>query len=210
MSNENQAVQQKLVDPAFLLALVRFNLRINLILAAALLIFVGDKVWQLAHPQAPYFIYTNSEGKPYRSFPLNQPVMADAQVLNWTQNVVQNAYDINWRDYRSQLTQTSHDFTVQGWSSFAQSLIQTGDLDKLKQARLVGDAEVTGAAVMVAEGEVGSVYTYQVQFPLTVTYANEVQQITEHLNMNIIVVRAPAINHPDGVAIDQLNAVPEQ
>jgi hypothetical protein len=45
---------------------------------------------------------------------------------------------------------------------------------------------------------------------MTVTYANENQEITEHLNMNVIVVRAPAINHPNGIAIDQLNAVPQQ
>ena len=210
MSNENQAISHKLVDPVFLLGLVKFNQRTNLVLAAALLLFVGDKVWEATHPPEPYFIYTDAEGKPYRSFPLNQPVMADADVLNWTENIVQNAYDINWRDYRSQLTQTSHNFTVAGWSSFGQSLVQTGDLDKLKESRMVGDAQVTGAAVMVAEGTVGSVDTYQIQFPMTVTYANESQQIAERLNMNVIVVRAPAINHPDGIAIDQLNAVPQQ
>jgi intracellular multiplication protein IcmL len=210
MSNESQAISQKLVDPAFLLGLVKFNQRTNLVLAAALLLFVGDKVWEAAHPPQPFFIYTDAEGKPYRSFPLNQQIMTDADVLNWTQDVVQNAYDINWRDYRTQLTQTSHEFTLPGWSSFGQSFIQTGDLDKLKQSRLVGDAQLTGAAVMVAEGVVGSVYTYQIQFPMTVTYANENQEITEHLNMNVIVVRAPAINHPNGIAIDQLNAVPQQ
>lgn len=209
MMNDQQATSLKLVDPQFLLKLVRSAQRINLLLAAALFGFIGLRVWQLTHPMPPYFIYTDGHGQPYRRYPLNQPDLSDDAVLGFAVGNIVDAYAVNWQDYRTRLTEVSHHFTRNGWMSFGSSFVKVGDLAKLKEAKLVGSAKPDAAAIILHEGVVGTRYTYEISFPLTAIYQNETRRIVEHLNMLVWVVRTPVVNHPEGVAIDQMNAIPQ-
>lgn len=209
MMNDQEALSLKLTNPGFLLKLVRQSHRVNLLLAAALLASVGVTIWQRTHPPQPIIIGTDGQGKPRRIYPLSQPVMRDNAVARWAVQRVSAAFNIDWRDYRTKLTAASQDFTVAGWRSFGASLVTTGDIAKMKAAKLVGWATPTGGASMVHEGVVGDRYTYELTFPLRTTFENERQQIEQTLVMHVIVVRASEDNHPSGLAIAQVNAVPQ-
>jgi intracellular multiplication protein IcmL len=81
-------------------------------------------------------------------------------------------------------------------------------LQKLKDARLVGSAQPERAAVIVHASVIGDRMEWQIQFPLLVSYENENETHTEHLMVTAMVVRTSDTAHPDGVAIDQVNAPP--
>lgn len=209
MINDQQAISLKLTDPRFLLKLVQQSHRVNLVLAAALFAWIGVSLWQWTHPPQPIIIGTDGSGQPRQIQPLSRPVMSDNAVSRWAVQTVAAAFNIDWRDYRSKLTAASQNFTVAGWDSFGASLVTTGDIDKMKQAKLVGWAEPTGGTTMIHEGLVGDRYTYELTFPLRVTFENERQEIEQTLVMHVIVERASEDDHPSGLAIAQVNAVPQ-
>ena len=80
--------------------------------------------------------------------------------------------------------------------------------EKLKTARLVATAVPQKAATIRERAVIGGVLTYKIELPLLVTYENENNSPSQHLLVTVLVVRAIETRHPDGIAIDQINAPP--
>ncbi len=208
MKNQAQAVDRKLSDPEFSQALLRRSFLIQTVLAAGIVGLVADRVWVSHHPPQPKFFYTDGKGTPYEIQPLDAPVMAEADLLMWTTKSIVAAYTVNFREYPDQLNRAAARFTVRGWNSFGAAFIQTGNFDQLKRARLVATAVPERAATIRERAVIGSVLTYRIELPLLVTYENENTTVPQHLLVTVLVVRAIETQHPDGIAIDQINAPP--
>lgn len=209
MMNDQEAISRRLLDPAFLMRLVQNAGRVNLVLAFGLLGYTALQLWAFTHPPKPLIIYTQRDGRPYRTYPLSQPIMSDRKVLDWTVRTVVKAYAVNYLNYRVKFTEVSHRFTPHGWGTFAEDFVGKGDLAKLKAAKMVGQAKPLAAAIIRDQEVVGNRYTYLITFPLYVRYENQDRMISEHVNIRALVVRVPVVDHPDGIAIAQLNAVPQ-
>ena len=208
MKNQAQAVDRKLSDPEFSQALLRRSFLIQTVLAVGIVALVADRVWLGHHPPQPKFFYTDGKGTPYEIQPLDAPVMAEADLLTWTTRSIVSAYTVNFKEYRDQLSRSAAHFTVRGWNSFGTAFIQTGNFDQLKRARLVATAVPERAATIRERAVIGSVLTYRIELPLLVTYENENTTVPQHLLVTVLVVRAIETQHPDGIAIDQINAPP--
>jgi intracellular multiplication protein IcmL len=208
MNNNSAAVARKLSDPAFMQKLLRRSFMMQSVMTVAIAALVGDRIWRDHHPPPERFFYTNGRGMPYEIVPLDAPVMSDADLLEWTVRSVVAAYTVNFKEYRDQLSRASAHFTIRGWNSFGAAFIQTGNFDQLKRARLVTTAQPERAATIRDRAVLDGVRTTKVEIPLIVTYENENQSNTQHLLVTALVVRAIETEHPDGIAIDQLDAPP--
>lgn len=206
--NQTAAVDRKISSPEFTQQLLRRSFFLNAVLGVGVLALIGNSIWMTTHPPRPHYFYTDGEGTPRQIYPLDDPVMSEADLENWTVNSIVAVYTIDFKNYRNQLSEASEHFTVAGWNSFGAAFIQSGNLEKLKEARLVASAQPEQAAVIVHEGVIGNTMTWEIQFPLLVTYENENETNTEHLMVTAIVVRTSDTDHPDGVAIAQVNAPP--
>ena len=134
--------------------------------------------------------------------------MSEADLEVWTVNSIVAVYNVDFKNYRDQLSKASEHFTVSGWNSFGTAFINSGNLQKLKDARLVGSAQPERAAVIVHKAIIGDRLTWEIQFPLLVSYENENETHTQHLMVTALVVRTIETDHPDGIAIEQVNAPP--
>jgi intracellular multiplication protein IcmL len=208
MRNQAAAVSRKLSDPEFMQRLLRRSFIVHGIQGIALIGIMGDLVWRDTHPARAHYFYTDGKGTPREVYPLDYPVMSDAQVAVWTVNSIVAAFSIDFQHYRQQLSQASQHFTVEAWRSFGTAFIQSGNFEKMKQARLSAAAQPQGAGVIVHKSVIGDRLTWQIQFPLAVTYQNENETHTEHLMVTVLVVRTSETDHPDGIAIEQVNAPP--
>lgn len=206
--NQTAAVDRKISSPEFTQQLLRRSFFLNTILGIGVVGLIGNAIWVDTHPPRPHYFYTDGEGTPREIYPLDYPVMTDAKLEDWTVNSIVAVYTIDFKNYRDQLSKASQHFTIAGWNSFGTAFIQSGNLQKLKDARLVASAQPQQAAVIVHQGIIGDTMTWQIQFPLLVTYENENESHTEHLMVTAIVVRTLDTAHPDGVAIAQVNAPP--
>lgn len=208
MKNQSQAVDRKLSDPEFSQALLRRSFLVQSVLAAGIVGLVADRIWISHHPPQPKFFYTDGKGTPYEIQPLDAPVMAEADLLIWTTRSIVAAYTVNFSEYRDQLSRAAAHFTIRGWNSFGAAFIRTGNFEKLKTARLVATAVPEKAATIRERAVIGGVLTYKIELPLLVTYENENNSPSQHLLVTVLVVRAIETRHPDGIAIDQINAPP--
>ena len=208
MNNHSAVVARKLADPDFTQKLLRRSFLIQTVMTVAILGLVADRIWIGHHPPAPHYFYTDGRGTPYEVSPLDAPVMSDADLLTWSVKSVVAAYTVNFKEYRDQLSRASAHFTIRGWNSFGTAFIQTGNFEQLKRARLVTTAQPERAATIRDRAVIGDRLTYKIELPLIVTYENENQANTQHLLVTLLVVRAIETEHPEGIAIDQLNAPP--
>lgn len=208
MKNQAEAIARKLSDPDFAQSMMRRSFLVHAIQAVALGGLVVDRIWIGHHPPTPQFFYTDGKGTPYQIVPLDAPVMSDADLLTWAVNSVVAAYTVNFKEYRDQLSKAAAHFTIRGWNSFGAAFVRTGNFEQIKRARLVATAQPERAATIRDRAIIGGQLTYRVELPLIVTYENENTANSAHLMVTLLVVRAIETTHPDGVAIDQINAPP--
>jgi intracellular multiplication protein IcmL len=208
MRNQSAAINRRLSDPEFTQALLRRSFLVHGIQSLATIGLIGDIAWRDANPPRPHYFYTDGNGAPREVYPLDYPVMSDADVAVWTVNSVVAAYTIDFANYRDQLSSASQHFTIAAWRSFGTAFINSGNFEKLKEARLVSSAQPERAALIVHKAIIGDRLTWEIQFPMLVTYENENETNTEHLMVTVLIVRTSETDHPDGIAIEQLNAPP--
>lgn len=208
MINQSDAVARKLSDPDFTQRMLRRSFVVHALQGLTIAGLVGDRIWIGHHPETPHYFYTDGKGTPYEMVPLDAPVMSDAEVLTWTVNSVVAAYTVNFKEYRDQMSKAAAHFTIRGWNSFGAAFIKTGNFEAIKRARLVATAQPERAATIKERAVIGGQLTYKVELPLIVTYENENTTNSSRLMVTLLVVRAIEVTHPDGIAIDQLNAPP--
>lgn len=208
MKNQSQAVDRKLSDPEFSQTLLRRSFLIQTVLSAGVVGLVADRIWLSHHPPRPKFFYTDGKGTPYEIQPLDAPVMSQADLLIWTTKSIVAAYTVNFKEYRDQLSRAAAHFTVRGFNSFGDAFIRTGNFEKIKTARLTVTAAPEHAATIRDRAVIGDRLTYKIEQPLVVTYENENTKVSQRLLVTVLVVRAIETEHPDGIAIDQINAPP--
>jgi intracellular multiplication protein IcmL len=117
--------------------------------------------------------------------------------------------DSNYHDYPVELNTAARRFTVDGWNSFAQSYINSGNFEKMKAAMLLCYAQGQRAAVIRRSMMLEGALAYEVQLPIVQTCQNTNQASTQNLVMTARVVRTNSQDHPDGLAVAQLVAAPQ-
>ncbi|SIR29717.1 MULTISPECIES: DotI/IcmL family type IV secretion protein [Acidiphilium] len=205
---EAAASSRQILNPYFLLARIRSLATSNTLLAVAVAILAACQAWTLLHPRQEIFFGTSRSGNPIQLFPLNQPIYAQSRVFRFATDATDQAYSVNFVNYRHQFTRVSRKFTPAGWQAFAASFIQEHDFERMKYYDLVGSAVPTAGPSIKKEGVVGYRYTWEIQFPMLVTYRNERRHYTETRMMTVYVVRASLFHHPSGLAISQIISAP--
>ena len=208
MKNQTAAVGRRLSDPEFSQKLLRRSFLTNTILTGAVAALIGDRMWVDHHPPRPHYFYTDGKGTPREVYPLDHPVMSDSDLILWTVSSVCAVFAVNFKDYRTQLNKASEHFTDRGWVAYAVAFKTVGNFDRIKQSRLIGSAVPEKAPLINSQGVVGDVYTYKVEVPLVVSYENDNVTNAQRLIVSVVVIRTIAPDHPDGIAIDQITAVP--
>jgi intracellular multiplication protein IcmL len=208
MQNQAAAVNRRLSDPDFQGWIVHKCILLVVALFALLGVFVLHDIWVWTHPARPQYFYVDGRNPPRPAAALDSPVVDDAELLEWTVRWVIAPYNVNYHEYAEQLNIAGRHYTRNGWNSFAQSYIQSGNFEAMKRSRLLCYAQAQRAAVIRQTSVVDGRLAYQVQFPMVQTCENSNQQSPQSLMMTALVVRVDDIDYPDGLAIEQLIAKP--
>ena len=142
--------------------------------------------------------------------PLDEPIMSDAALRNWTVSAVTEAFTLGHHDWRLRLSAIRESFTDAGYESFLEGLDESLFLDRLRDNLQVASAVAQGAPVVTDtryfQGRLGWV----VEFPLLVTFAAGTRSVSQELIARVLVVRVPYSERPAGIGIAQLVAGREQ
>ncbi len=210
MRNQKEATTRRLSDPDFQARLVHNCLLLSITLTIALIAFVAHDAWVWANPPRPLFFAVDGKHLPRQVVALDSPILDDAELADWTVKAVLAPYNVNYHDYPEQLNTASRRFTHQGWNTFAQSFISNGNFEEMKAAELLCFAQAMRAALINQTSFRQGALAYRIEVPIIQSCKNTNKITTSSLMIHALVVRIESDDHPDGLAIEQLVAKPNQ
>lgn len=175
----------------------------NTLTAAALAAYIH------LHSTVYITVAATGDGRLIPLTPLDEPVMSDAALKNWTVSAVTEAFTLGHHDWRLRLSNLRDKFTDAGYESFLGGLRDSLFLDRLRDNHQVASAVARGAPVVTDmrrfEGRLG----WAVEFPMLVTFAAGTRTVSRSLIAQALVVRVPLSERPAGIGIAQLIATRE-
>jgi intracellular multiplication protein IcmL len=183
----------------------RLMLRISLIqgiVIAVLLACMVALAVLASHTRQVYFA-TTADGRIINIVPLNEPYRSPADVIAWTAATAQNVMRFGYHDYRDRLQQVSSNFTPTGWDSFNKALKDSNILDAIQARKLVVLMDINGAPEIKNAFVKNGVYTWYLQFPVTIHFDGEAPPQPIATTLLLQVMRVSNLQNPDGISIEQ-------
>lgn len=202
--------EESMSDEALELVKLRNNFyrdnyrRMILVLLVMLVInvfLVGIVFYQIVSRPEPKYFATSSDGRITQLYPLDAPMIAPSELLQWAHRSAIAAYTYNFVNYRDALQNLQNDFTADGWKWFQDALQGARTLETVIAKKLVVSAVATGTPVILEQGVIGGRYAWKVQVPLLVTYQSPNEQTQQSVVVAMIISRVPTVDMPKGVAI---------
>ena len=149
------------------------------------------------------YFATTSDGRIISIVPLNEAYLSDAQVTAWTAATAQNVMRFGYHDYRERLQQSSINFTSTGWDSFNKALKEANFIDAIQARKLVVTMEINGAPEIQSKFVHNGIYTWYVQFPVTIKFDGDQPPQPISTTLRIQIVRVSTLQNPEGISIEQ-------
>lgn len=172
-------------------------------------VLAGAIFYKVINPPPPQYFATTDDGRMINWHPLNDPVVTDEFILQWSTTAVRKAFSMDYIHWRQQLEDASVYFTRQGWKYFLESFKKSNNLETLSNLKMVSDAVVVGAPKILEKAILGGVYAWKIQMPILVTFSNLNKSIPMPLQVTLIVMRVPVEQSADRVAINNFLPVPQ-
>lgn len=149
------------------------------------------------------YFATTSDGRIINIVPLNEPYRSPAEVIAWAASTAQNVMRFGYFDYRTRLQQVASDFTDTGWTAFNNALKQANIIEAIEQRKLVVTMDINAAPEIKNAGVLNGVYTWQLEFPVTIKYGGNAPPAPTSTTLRLQVVRVSTLQNPDGLSIEQ-------
>lgn len=160
-------------------------------------------------PMDKYFA-TTEDGRLIPMLPLDQPNLSEPALMSWAAQAATESMTFSFNDFRRRLQDASRHFTKTGWESFTAALQKSRIMETVEASQQVVSAAPQGAPVILQEGVMGGRYVWRLQMPMLITYQSGTRARTDSWLVNMVVVRVPRLESPNGVGIEQWVALPRQ
>ncbi len=160
--------------------------------------------WALTRPPQHKYFATRISGELIELTPLDQPHRSDTQVTNFTVDAITRSLSLDFANYRQELADVETFFTSSGWEAFLSELQRSGNLELIRNRRMISSAVANGAAVLRKGVDGSGIYTWHVEMPLTITYQSSSESQVQELTMLVEVKRVPTWTSESGVAVSRL------
>ena len=175
-----------------------------LLLAVVIIIILATALgYMVTHPPAPKYFATDPQGRLIELVPLAKPNLSNAALLQWANIASVASFSYNFVNYRQELQAASEFFTTDGWKAFIVALNQSNNLQAITAKKLIVSAVATGAPVVLQQGVIDGVYSWQVEMPMLITYQNPSQFTQQNVVVKMRIIRVSTLVSPKGVGIAQ-------
>ena len=158
----------------------------------------------LFHSTVYITVAATPDGRVIEMTPLDEPIMSDAALRNWTVTAVTEAFTLGHHDWRMRLAAVRDHFTDDGYAGYVQALEESLFLERLTDNLQVASAVATGAPVITATMIFDGQAAWAVEFPLTVTFHAGSRTLNQKMVAEILVMRVPLSDRPAGIGVQQL------
>ena len=188
-----------------------FRLLLKLLLVSLVLnVFTVTATWYLyVYQPPPRYFATTQDGQLFPLVPLNEPHLSLAAVLQWSVDAFVDANDYTFQNYRRRLQAACNEhFSYDGCLSYRDALQRTGNLQAIKERRLVVTGQVIEAPIIQEHGLRSGRYYWKVQMVGIITTESTAKRATQRQLIELDIERSPTLTHERGVAITQYLARP--
>jgi intracellular multiplication protein IcmL len=182
----------------------RLMMRINVIQGIILVLLVASIVAMLMSMETRYVYFaTTSDGRIIPIVPLSDPYRSRADVISWASGAAQNVMRFSYNDYRQRLQQAVGNFTPSGWESFSKAMKEARILEAVEARKLVVSLDIEAAPEVKKEFVRDGVYTWYLQFPVTIKFEGNDAPAAIQAKLLLQVVRISTLQSADGISIEQ-------
>jgi intracellular multiplication protein IcmL len=172
-----------------------------LILLVIIVILVVTVLYQITNRPEPKYFATTVDGRIMPLYPLSEPMLSPAELLQWAHGAAISAYTYNFVNYRDAMQQLQNQFTPDGWTYYEDALRVSRNLEMVLAKKLVVSAVATGTPVILDQAVIDGRYSWKVQIPLLVSYQSPNEQTQTPVIVMMIISRVPTVDMPKGIAI---------
>lgn len=139
--------------------------------------------------------------------PLNRPSLTTVGMLNWARDAAVLSFSYQHANITPWLQDYAQYFTLRGWTHYYNALRISGNMEKVKQEKIIVSATPLQPPKMLWQGVDLGVYTWHIQMPLLVQYERADGTATQQkLLVNMMLSRTD--RGKNGVGIEQFIAKP--
>ncbi|MCK4608929.1 MAG: DotI/IcmL family type IV secretion protein [Gammaproteobacteria bacterium] len=179
-----------------------FMVLVNMVLIAAVVYLCLT----VKHDPHKFYASNIHNGVVTEVYPLSNPMVKPAKLLDWVEDTVVKSYNFNFTNYRDVFVDIQDSFTSTGWQEYQSILKNSPMLDNFINQRLFLTARATTRPILISDGVEHGYYEWKVQIPLQIAYSKSPssndQIITQkNITVSVIVVRIPNLGNTEEVAI---------
>lgn len=138
---------------------------------------------------APKYFPTGPGCRMIAMQPLSEPIVADADVLDFAMKAIMALYTYDHLNWRSQFQQASKYFTPSGWKAFVAEYQRSSILDTVREKRLVVSGGIPEAPIIKDQKTVHGRYMWTISMPVLVTYEGASGVSHDSMVMDVDIVR---------------------
>ena len=208
MQNDQDAATRIIQRNAFQQRLTR-RLAISQTLSLAVIAaLVGDRIWLGHHPPPTKFVLTDAHGNQLEVKPMDEPVMSDADLVDWVAKAAVAPYNFDYIHYRDTFTSyVKPYFTNDGWNGVVSNMKASKNIEEVVKASMVVEGVVRRPPALVDSAVMGGVANWTFEVPILVSFRNTNATREQRITAKLVVTRVAPTFHPQGIAVDSYNAL---
>ena len=184
--------------------LLRFIIIMQLILLLGLMFLLFEQF--TSEPEPVYFPLKKGD-QLIDNVPLEQPLLTDAELLNWVTEAMIVSFSFNYHNYNKIGEKIDEYFDSFGVESYLKIINENKDIQKVVTQKLILSGRPTAAPRIIKDGIVNGRYAWEVEMPFILRFNNQVSNLSNVLKLNILIVRVTEQVSPLGVKIVKIEIV---
>lgn len=160
------------------------------------------------HEKRDRYFVTTSDGKVIEMTSLDEAGLTQQELGEWVTKAVSDTMSFGYSDYKQKLQAAAPYFTKNGWDGFTAMLQQAKLVQAVESQQQTVTAKPAGQLALLEQGVgLDGRYFWHVKLPLGLTYQAGSKSSGAVITLDLIVVRAPSLEKPQGVSIDRWTVV---
>lgn len=156
--------------------------------------------WQVAHPPVRYFATYN--GNVLAQHPTSEPAYTDDDVIAFGERLIRDAFQLDFKNYRTQIGDQQQKFSPEGFSSYYTALTGSNLFEKVKTEKMLMSANVTRKGTIYRRGREGEdgPYMWEIQYPVTLSLDGQTHSLpSQNFIFTVHIQRTDVSVKPTGI-----------
>nr|MDQ2696118.1 DotI/IcmL family type IV secretion protein [Pseudomonadota bacterium] len=166
-------------------------------------------VFHLVKPTREY-IATTADGRVYPVVTMDEPVLADKAVSEWTARAIRDTYNFSYLNLVEHFADIGDRyFIAEALLDLERAMEESGMIQAVKERELIVNGVITSAPVLLNPDDRirDGVRTWEYAVMGVVTYVNKAERRTDQVTWRILVRRVPLAEAVDGIRIARIQHV---